>query len=556
MSTPQAADKSAQIIHRVYARSTRRAPENGVGVTLPADRTNGTDGAISVDLAGSAEATEQQALPETIDAGIANSEDAPMGEARLLRILSGPHFGAEMSLRPGRYAIGTDENCDIVLSDSRLAPRHAFLILSDEQVSIEPGDGAVTVGGAAIDGRVAVDDFTPVLIGTTMLALGPANATWPEIPLEKPAPDPPEPADDTQSASADAAALPAAAVPAVADPTPAAVAEAPPAATEEADRRDWRRWGRWAALAAAAVVLLVAAGFGLHAWDAGRDPTPAADAPTSRAQVEKIVDELDFGSALEVSEGAGASDGRVEVQGYLDTEQQRRELLAALQPMQGQLDVRVWSTALMDESIRQVLSGLRLQLDVSETKQGKVVLAGVLPNTVSEDDLRAALQRDVPGITSIDLEVVSSAAAMRWLRDRIAGIGVAHEALKVSQEGHSFVVNGELETGLESKWHDLVQTFERRYGAQLALQDDVSFGSIGQGPTFDFNIRAINLGPPPYMTLDSGAKYLVGSRLDNGMILEQIMANGMVLRDGDTRHLVEIAQDSGRITNVRQLESE
>jgi hypothetical protein len=87
-----------------------------------------------------------------------------------------------MSLRPGRYAIGTDEECNIVLSDSRLAPRHAFLIVSDDQVAIEPGDGAASVDGAQVDGQVVVADFAPVLMGATALALGPANAPWPRSP--------------------------------------------------------------------------------------------------------------------------------------------------------------------------------------------------------------------------------------------------------------------------------------------------------------------------------------------------------------------------------------
>jgi type III secretion protein D len=469
-----------------------------------------------------------------------------MAEARLLRILSGPHLGAEMSLRPGRYAIGTDENCDIVLSDRRLAPRHASLILG-EVVSIEPDEGAVTVGGTRIEGRVVVADFTPILLGTTTVALGPADADWPEIEPAKPAPEAAPGGDQAETAPAGAAALPVEA--AAREPAPAAPASAAPP-----DRRRLRRRLRRAGLAMAVLALLVAAGLGLRSVDPGRDQAPPApSAPASLKQVQKIVAELDFGSALQVSEVSGSSGKHVTVQGYLDTEEQRRELLAALQPLQGSLDVRVWSTALMDQSVRQVLAGMRLQLDVSETKEGKVVLAGVLPPSVSEDQLRDALQRDVPGITSLDLKVVSLSAATNWLRDQIAGIGAPERTLSITPNGHTFVVDGQLDSSLEGKWRDVVKGFGERYGSQIALRDDVTFGS--DSPTFDFNIRAINLGPPAYITVDD-AKYLVGSRLENGMILEEIMANGMVLRDGETRHLVEIARESGQITNVRELEGE
>ena len=192
MSTLDASEKSAEIIRRAYARTPKWAPRTALDESTAADDTDPADGSAADDsttlphgssgtngfaleegstLANgtTSDHTEEDAVPEIID-GTQNSGDVAMGEPRLLRILSGPHFGAEMSLRPGRYAIGTDENCDIVLSDTQLAARHAFLILSDDQVSVEPGDGAVTVDGTRVDGRVVVADFTPVLMGNTTLA--------------------------------------------------------------------------------------------------------------------------------------------------------------------------------------------------------------------------------------------------------------------------------------------------------------------------------------------------------------------------------------------------
>jgi type III secretion system YscD/HrpQ family protein len=500
-----------------------------------------------------------EAVPDTADKDRPNAGDGAMGEARLLRVLSGPHLGAEMSLRPGRYAIGTDDDCDIVLSDSRLAPRHAFLIVSDDQVSVEPGDGAVTVDGAQIDGRVVVADFAPVLMGATALALGPANGPWPEIALTRPE-SPPANGADGDLAAAPATAVAATEAPsddtAAAPPAPVPVAATGAAATRGA----WEPWPRGAV---ALALILAAGGFGAYLWNARHDATarPTAEALTPLAQVQAVVGQLGFGSALQVSEASGSGDDRVLVQGYLDTEVQRRELISALQPMLGKVNVRVWSTALLDDAIRQALAGMRLQLDVYGVADGKVTLTGVLPPSISRDRLEQNLQRDVPGIASIDLQVVSIADAIQWLRDQSAGIGIPDQTLSITRQGDSLAVAGRLDAGKEGAWRDLTSAFGQRFGAKLSLQDDVTFAAaapkpVAITPTFDFSIRAINLGPPAYITLDSDAKYLVGSRLDNGMILEEIKPNGMVLRDGETRHLVEIAQDSGRVTNVRKLETD
>ena len=38
----------------------------------------------------------------------------------LLRIFSGQHLGAEIELPDGEHVIGTDDSCDIILSDPSL----------------------------------------------------------------------------------------------------------------------------------------------------------------------------------------------------------------------------------------------------------------------------------------------------------------------------------------------------------------------------------------------------------------------------------------------------
>ena len=50
--------------------------------------------------------------------------------AAVLRIFSGLHIGAEIELTEGVYVIGTDDSCDLILSDSSLKARHAALRVS------------------------------------------------------------------------------------------------------------------------------------------------------------------------------------------------------------------------------------------------------------------------------------------------------------------------------------------------------------------------------------------------------------------------------------------
>ena len=48
----------------------------------------------------------------------------------ILKIFSGPHVGGEVMVRDGHYVIGSDETCDVILSDPFIAPRHARLTVA------------------------------------------------------------------------------------------------------------------------------------------------------------------------------------------------------------------------------------------------------------------------------------------------------------------------------------------------------------------------------------------------------------------------------------------
>lgn len=62
----------------------------------------------------------------------------------ILRILSGAHLGAEIELTLGTWVIGRDDSCDIILTDSSIAARHAALRITDAGVlEFDPLDGTI-----------------------------------------------------------------------------------------------------------------------------------------------------------------------------------------------------------------------------------------------------------------------------------------------------------------------------------------------------------------------------------------------------------------------------
>jgi type III secretion system YscD/HrpQ family protein len=90
----------------------------------------------------------------------------------LVKVVSGPNTGAELSLHKGRpYLLGTDAgSCDIVFHDLSVSRQHARLWVSDEEeLSIEDlhSRNGVAVNGQRIAGKVLLQGNSMVALGTT-----------------------------------------------------------------------------------------------------------------------------------------------------------------------------------------------------------------------------------------------------------------------------------------------------------------------------------------------------------------------------------------------------
>ena len=65
----------------------------------------------------------------------------------IIRLFSGKHYGAEIELTPGTWVFGSDDSCDIILSDPSLARRHAAITISENGATF-------TVTASPLDGQV------------------------------------------------------------------------------------------------------------------------------------------------------------------------------------------------------------------------------------------------------------------------------------------------------------------------------------------------------------------------------------------------------------------
>ncbi len=190
----------------------------------------------------------------------------------ILRLFSGKHLGAEIELTPGTWVFGSDDSCDIILSDTSLGRRHASLTIEENgatfTVTATPLDSQIQPLDKSAASVTEITALTPYLMGGVIFAWvkSPAEESdWQNVRdllvLGKPA----APASAAEPAEAPAAAAPEETPQPGSEPAEAGAPEqaepAPDAKTlqeTEQSKRDSRaRWSLALGLGAALAVLVV-----------------------------------------------------------------------------------------------------------------------------------------------------------------------------------------------------------------------------------------------------------------------------------------------------------
>ena len=97
----------------------------------------------------------------------------------ILGIFTGNHAGAEVHFGPGEYIIGSAAECDVVLTDSTLAPRHCSLsIATDGTTGLTPMEGKLALNGKSLADSLNWQALDPVLAGMVCLAWMRPGQSW------------------------------------------------------------------------------------------------------------------------------------------------------------------------------------------------------------------------------------------------------------------------------------------------------------------------------------------------------------------------------------------
>lgn len=316
----------------------------------------------------------------------------------LLKVIAGPHQGAEIGLYAGKTLVGSDDECDVVLHDVLVAPQHVELEFSSTGIVAAPLGGRVFINGKRIrEARQTVPPFAFLSIGGSQIVVGPADGQWPllsaadvpELEKEVEAPASPETASTENPSTPETEVKPSLKpIASSGGVTPATSAASPVS-----------KLGPMLGIAAG-IVLLLGWAVVYNDFFSGRNReekvAEVSDSPLARAQA--VVEELGLLGSVKVEESAG----RLTATGYVDSDARQRELQATLRGTVPGVRTKIYSLEKIASSARTLIDAQRLPLTASSLSEGHLKVSGKLTSADPWIRMKQTLLSEVPGISDIE----------------------------------------------------------------------------------------------------------------------------------------------------------
>ncbi|WP_417794048.1 type III secretion system inner membrane ring subunit SctD [Terasakiella pusilla] len=501
----------------------------------------------------------------------------------ILKVLSGPNEGARARLHPNEeVTVGRGLDCDVIFSDQGLAPTHIRLTSDGQSVRLLPVEGAALY--VADDLREATPEsgavncalFSPIKIaGTILIVAQGEEASWPLVDLEIFSAPKREPmVDEAREEGQEGDAAPLAQ-----DDQADAVSEAGDPASEaqkETDEESAPEQGRsgkkilfWSVSAGALVVL------GLVFLFVTRDRTPEV-VVTPDEKVADLLQQVGLDKSVTFEFDRN---GVLALTGFVKTSADMLDLryLFSDQGYAPRMNIAVLN--LQANSVKTLLSRMDVNWHVQgNVDSGEIELQGYVPNEVLQNQIVAVLQRDLPQLRPLDLQLITADAIKTELEAKINALKLSLPLQTVLHHENNIprrmVVSGEVEPAEKTRLMEAMQTFKQTlfsadpWGATIESQLDI------QSQVTDKVAKAV--APPPLVVVEkrvqpvvaktvpsprrfgfsgmiygdvavaigsNGKTYSVGDTLPNGYVITRISDKGVGTQRGSKNKFYQIGKE-------------
>lgn len=457
-----------------------------------------------------------------------------------LRVLDGRHAGASAMAIDG-LLLGTGDEADVILTD--LAPDAALARL----YLLEGGHWLLWPAADTPDDQARAS--APHLgvarqWGGLSLCVSAPHTDWPQALMPPSAPRPP--VQELAVPEQDAPAQRTGAQDALADQTLATPPVAVPggqakvaAVSVSADRRPSRRW---------LFLILLAVLIALTLWFWGRSSAPVAGlspAPVgpvdhtneARSQLPGLqlsIAQVDPALRLKLQP---RPDGRVSVQGWVDTLAQFDRLADALARHQPQPVLQVRVASELQAELRALLTNRFPHLGFVPDGPGALRVEGIVANAAARGEALAAVREQLPRELTLTDGLRLAPELAPQVRSALVAAGFPDT--QVQWDGQEMQVHVALLPNARGSLENALVSLAKRFQGlplHVSVQSVQTLQQTERGPA-PFAIRSVVSGQQPYLVLPDGSRLQPGG-VHAGWRLQAIEADVLVF-DAPRRLVVE-----------------
>lgn len=447
---------------------------------------------------------------------IIGSEVGSMAKERyLLKILSGPHQGAEVALDEGELLIGSAQDCDLILSDTLVSARHLKVVVSETGVSIVPLESPVYFDGQEIakDQYFAVEPFKFISIGTTHFVIGPTEGEWPALS----AADIP---DLTKLEKEEVSEEGAGEGEVVAEAAPVVVVE-----EEKGIRKLIKENRNWVIGGVGVVVLIIVGMVVLFLGLRGKEEVVPVD---TRKEIEKVIANTGFPQALSIEE----KDGVYYVRGWVDNTDEGDKVKRDLKKIGGHVvgEIRVEAQAV--ESLRDLLKGLGAEfVAVEGIEPGMIRIYGYYGDDAGWDAIKSDIGRDIPGLKLLK-DDVKTPKQLHAIIAKVLGDDKLGGVLQYVPQKEGIVMKGMISQTDIERVKESIRHLQAAVGPGIPIKNQIVVARP-EDLYLDLDMDSVIIGRHGYIITKSGQKLFEGGVLKGGYKIDKISREGIILKKDD-----------------------
>ncbi len=386
-------------------------------------------------------------------------------ERVILKILNGVQTGAEVSLTPGEYTIGTGSADDIQLVDVSLKEAHAKLRVDPSKLEISGGAGTVTIGDLRLAAGSEWQEIEPldvITLGMVRLVLGPPNANWTTL-------------TEDGARVPEKTAIRSKAIPVFGK---SAITLLPGSAFIQP------------AILVVLLAILVLAGVWFFSAGGGGKGAPQYAAAEVEAIARKTIDQFPFGRALATKMEA---DGTVYVTGYVKDSIERRAVVSAVEKAGVSVYFRLGVLDAMRNEIDGLINSQKVAITFTLSDAGDLTLEGLIFDDRAAKRFVEQIRGAVAGLNSIDARIRTSKFLLEEVQ-KLSRLAHIDPFVLLRLDGQLIEANGILPTDKIDTWVGFLQSYSKRFSKEIGLRSFVQLQKPDGALTAKANPVVIN-GP-------------------------------------------------------------